>query len=175
MAVPGAIADNARQLIPITWNALDSHSTYGETYLQGRVDLIKYKVFGSVISPEDEVRTYDPVVLDYVAKLIVIELARPGADYWASQASSFSATGRNETKMFIDRAKSLRELRNELVEETRGAWDDIRSRLGIALRIPKRSKGIRVGVPREELFITPGPDTFERPFELPGGDEAAEG
>jgi hypothetical protein len=176
MAVAGAIAKNAQQLAPITWAALEEDRRYGEEYLQGRVDLVKYKVFGEVIPATAEASTYDPIVLDYVGKLVVIELARPGADFWASQASSFSAQGRNEVKMYGDRAKALRELRDELVAETRGAWEDIQGRLGITLQIRRRSKGIRVGVPNDEVLITPSPDKFERPFVLPAEDEvAAEG
>lgn len=163
----GAIAQGAREHLPITWDALEVDRRYGERLLQGRVDLVKFRLFGEVVAPAVEGSTYDPIVVDYAAKSVVLELSSPGADYWASMASSFSAENRQETKLYIDRAQAIWRLHDRLMVETRAMWDDVRGRLGIRLRVRPRSRGIVVSEPGDDFFVTPSPNTFERPYAVP--------
>lgn len=158
MPIEGAIAERARGILPVTWDALAGDSRYGDALLQSVVDTVKEWVFGEVVAPEAE--TYPLIVIDYAAKLIAIELTVPGVDFWMNQSESVTTTGTDETESFTDRAEKLRELRKDLLEATR----DIADEVGALIPIRRRRTGAPLSNTLEEPFLTPSPFEFPRPY-----------
>src|SRR4029077_13363952 len=110
MAVAGAIAERARAELPVTWDALSLAPQFGDALLQTKIDSVKEAVFGVVVTPGAE-DTYPLMVLNYVGKLVALEIITPGIDYWMSEPITLTASGTNETTAYTDRAAQLRLLR----------------------------------------------------------------
>lgn len=166
MAITGEIARKAREYMPATWDALLNDARYGEALLQARVDIAKLKLFGTELTAEQE-SIINPLVADYIGKIVILEIVPAGADYWANQATNISATGRNETKEYLDRVEKLWMLRDRIFAETRAEWQEISVILGVSMRKPRRSPSIRVGRPDPNTHLTVDPDTFGAPYVVP--------
>ena len=160
LTVAGAIAERARGILPVTWDALLGDSRYGGGLMRQTIDTVKENVFGEVVAPDDE-EQYPLLALDYAAKLVALELISPGIDFWMNEPTAVSATGTNENHTFIDRAAMLRLLRDDLIEQTRLLAADVAGIIGY--RRPSRR-----GVPRlntiDDELLTPNPQEFPRPF-----------
>jgi hypothetical protein len=159
MVIEGAIAERTRAIFPVTWDALARDSRYGDGLLQTTIDTVKESVTGEVIAPEDEASTYPLIVIDYIAKVVALEMISPGIDFWMNEPVSESATGTNENHSFVDRARTLSDLREQLLEETRAKAGEIAEILGY-----RRAR--RTGVPRsntlEDEFLTPSHQEMPR-------------
>lgn len=158
--IEGAIAARVRGIIPITWDALLLDPRYGDALLQTAVNLGKESVTGTVVVPIAE-SAYSLVVIDYIAKIITLELIPAGIDFWMNQPISESATGTDENHSFTERAATLAELRTALLKETRSKADEIGAILGF-----RRASGKsipRLNTINDEL-LTPSPQEFPRPF-----------
>lgn len=160
MPVAGAIAERARGILPVTWDALAADQRYGDGLLQSAVSLVKENVFGVVVAPDAEA-AYKLIVIDYAAKLVVLELIPAGVDFWMNEPMSESATGTNENHTFVDRAGTLRELGRDLLIETRRIGPDIAVLVGFR-RVSSKS------VPKlstmDDEFLTPSHQEFPRPY-----------
>ena len=161
MSVTGAIADRARGILPVTWDALSQDSRFGDGPLQTAVDIVKESVFGTVIAPLAE-SSYPLLVIDYAAKLVALQLIPSGMDYWMGQEISVSATGTNENTTYESRLATLRELREELLRETRDLQADVEALVGF--RRP-RSKSLPLNSAMNDDFLTPAPQEFPRPYQ----------
>lgn len=162
MAVVGAIADRVKGIIPVTWDALSQDARFGEALLRTAIDTKKEEVFGVVVADTAE-STYPLIVINYVAKLVALELITPGIDYWRNEPVSVSATGTNEQTTYSDPVVALQALRESLLAETRRDWPLVKplvsyTRLSTAPRA-------RINTQDDE-FLTPSPQEFPRPYRV---------
>ena len=161
MPLPGDIAERTRGILPVTWDALESDSRYGDTLLATALEIARETVLGKQ-STEAEEDLLPRIVVDYVAKIAVIEIIPAGIDYWMSETLSVVTTGTNETETYTDRAAMLRELRNDLLAETRAKADDI---AGLVSYWPANSVAPRPAMNTiDDVLLTPSPQEFPRPF-----------
>lgn len=129
----GIIAQRARFQIPATWDALASASLYGEPGIQYQIDYVKFDLFGSVCDQNMEANLYNPVLLEYAAKLVALQVIPAGADYWSSRIITITTTGTNESKTFPDRISALWKTHTRLIQEVEDMKDDVKRFLGQSL------------------------------------------
>lgn len=130
----GPILQRARAHIPQTWDALARSSVYGSELLQQRADTIKFRLFATVIDGTLEATTYNPLLLDYAAKCVALQVIPAGADYWSDQLVSETTTGTNETVSFPDRIGSLWRIHARLLAEV----EELASEVNVFLPRPPR-------------------------------------
>jgi hypothetical protein len=158
--VTGEIYNQAKQLMPVTWSALSSDQRYGDVMLMGRVNYIKYKLFATVVSVLSEATVYDPMVLDYAAKEVALQVIPTGIDYWMDQKNSIQTKGTQETATWPDRINALEKLHEWLLKEVR----DLRPEIdGLTVR---RKGGYPKVSNDDQNVITPNPQDFGEPFGL---------
>lgn len=158
MAVSGEIAASAHGELPETWRALESDPNYGDDFLERKINSQMASVFGIPLS-EEEQDGLDVRVVDYVGKLVALQLINPGIDYWSKQKTLQSA-GERENSGWADRSQALKDLRKYLLEETRTMYPEISD------LIPDRRR-TRTAVPVVtdiEVAHTPSPFDFEPAF-----------
>jgi hypothetical protein len=160
MPIGGAIATRVRAILPVTWNALEGDSRYGDALLQTAIDTAKDAVTGQVVASSAET-TYPLIVRDFIAKVAALELINPGIDFWMNEPSSESAEGTNENHTFVDRAEKLKELRDALLAETRDKADEIAEILGFTRVSSKQVPRINT---MDDPFLTPSHQEFPRPY-----------
>lgn len=127
------IALHARDELPETWDALIEASSFGETALERRLDIVMYRVFGAVLD-QTEQDALSPLLAAYVGKMFALDLIIPGMDYWSKQAISHSA-GERESKTYKDRAEDLKELRKMIFADAIALLPEVEVELP---QIPKR-------------------------------------
>lgn len=148
----------------MTWDALSKDTTrFGETLLRNTIDTVKFRVTGTNLAPTSEAASYPLIVVDYLAKLVALELITPGIDFWMSEPISESATGTNENHVFTDRAEALRLLRDDLLDETRRLWPEVAPL--ITFRRLSAAPRPRINTMDDE-FLTPSPQEFPRPYRV---------
>lgn len=160
MAVEGVIAERTRGILPATWDMLTKFPTFGEDSLRLAIDTVKETVMGTNVEPDDEA-FYPVVVVDYLAKLSALELITPAIDAWRANPISVSATGTNENTAYSDPVAALEQLRRDLLEETRKLWPLVNPFVDFApLSVGPRAVSNTV----DEIFLTPSPAEFGRPY-----------
>jgi hypothetical protein len=160
MPVTGAIADRARGVLPIAWDALSRDVRFGDGSIQAVIDLTKERVLGTGLATGAE-GTLPLIVVDYLAKLVALELISPAIDYFMNEPLSESATGTNENHTFTERANELRLLRAALLDETRRLKPDVDPLIGY--RPTSNSPRPALNTINDE-FLTPSPQEFPRPY-----------
>lgn len=160
MPVEGAIAERARGILPVTWDALSGDARYGDGLLQSSVDTAKESVLGQVILPADEL-SLPLIVINFVAKIVALEVIPAGIDFWMSEPIGLATTGTNEAISYVDRPAQLGKLRDMLLQETRTDATDIAGVVGYR-RSSSRSR-MKISTP-DDLFLTPSPQEFPRPY-----------
>ena len=161
MPLPGDIAERTRGLLPVTWDALEGDSRYGDTLLAAALEIARETVLGKQTSEAQE-DILPRVVIDYVAKIAAIEIIPAGIDFWMSESIATVTTGTNESETYTDRAAMLREIRNDLLAETRAKADDIAALVGYW---PINSVAPRPSMNTiNDVLLTPSPQEFPRPF-----------
>lgn len=165
MPVAGAIAERARRIIPITWDALSRDPRYGDGLLQDAVDLVKETLFGDVMDPALE-DTYPLRLLDFAGKLVALELISPGIDLWMNMPTSEVTTGTNESQTWVDRAQKLADQREELVAETRRLTPEMEALISelTGFRPTRRTSGAPGLSSIGDDLLTPSPQEFPRPY-----------
>ena len=169
MAVAGEIANKARERIPVTWDVLASDDRYGDSFLQGRVDSVKQRLFQVIVDPVNELSTYGLLTVDYAGIQVALSVIPAGADYWASQSIQHSAVGKNEQKTFLDRVDKLWELHDRLVKDAANLLPDVELTLpiGVLKGRPKSVMTASDAIDSDDTFVTHNPFEFERPFDRP--------
>lgn len=169
MAVTGEFAESARTEMPLTWSALqtDTLSRYGDSFLQRKIDQVKWRILGIIVDPGDEDQ-YDPIVIEYIGKLIAINICPAAADFWASQ--QVTKTTDNMTTEFPDRVKAIWDLQEKLIGEALAMKADVEAILGPLSRTTTAKPKIGVADGNSDASVTQDPFTFPRTFELPGAD-----
>lgn len=165
MSVSGLIAASARSELPETWAKLEESKQFGPQSLELKINSIMTQVFGRALT-EEEQTGLNARVLEYVGKLVALQLITPGRDYWAKQATSFSA-GERESKSYTDRSLALKDLREDLLYDTRAMYPEISD------LIPDKQRR-RVDSPVVQdvaIAHTPSPYDFE-PAYLPPDTES---
>lgn len=117
MAVESPIALSARGYLPQTWDALANSTYYGESLLDLKLKYVKFALFGTIVSTLDEDTLYNPLVIEFAAKALVITIIPAGADYYSEKLISITATGTNESKTWPDRIAGLWMINARLVKE----------------------------------------------------------
>lgn len=160
MPLTDTIIAKARDEMPLDFDAIVEKVSGGQDLVERRAQSIMIKLFGAELDGTAQA-ALDPLVSDYAGKTLALALINAARSYWSKQAVSIGATGRNENKTFSDRAIYLRELRQNLIEETRSLFPDVE------LLLPNY-RGSRVAnVPRTQQAIgvaTPDPFAFEPPY-----------
>lgn len=126
-AIDTAFAKEARDLLPETWSALAGAKSFGPAALERRHNRVVLRTFGLDLT-EEEIQALDDVVVEYVGKKFAIELITPGIDYWSKQIISQTA-GERESETYQDRARDLRQLREDLLRDTATLWLDVEAML----------------------------------------------
>lgn len=160
MAVTGAIAERIQGIIPVTWDALVNDSRYGENMMRTAIDTVKTRVTGTNISPLSE-STYSVLVVDYLAKVTVLDLITPAIDFWMNQPLAETTTGTSEVVSFTERVEALNQLRKDLLEETRRLEPQIAPLINYTTI--KKAPGAAINTLNDD-FLTPSPQEFNRPF-----------
>lgn len=152
----GAIARAARAIIPVTWYALERTNKYGDSLLQDKIEVVKMRVFNSVISVANEA-TYDVRVINFLAKLAVLEIIPGAVDYWMDQHITVTTTGTSEMVSYPDRIAALWKIYERLV----GEIADEKPVIEDILDIPELAKLYQTPVFSEgKEFMTPLPSKF---------------
>lgn len=162
MPVEGAIADRVRGILPVSWDMLSKDARYGDALLRTVIDTVKETVFG-VVSATGFEATYPLMVIDYVAKLVALELINPAIDAWRAEPITVSATGTNENTTYSDPVEALRQLREDLLDETRRIWPTVKSLINFS-RVSNGPRP-RMNTINDEL-LTPSPQEFPRPYRV---------
>jgi hypothetical protein len=164
----GAVAQKVKEHIPIVWDALSKDARYGDTSLQGRIDVTKFRLFGTSVSAATEATMYNPLVLDYVGKLSSLSILVAAADYWSAQTTQETITGTDESRSFPDRLKHVWDLYKQIKTQA----DDMASEVAEFGVIPPFKKGSYPKT-RSEPWLSPNPDTWgdddNVPTNLPAG------
>lgn len=162
MPVEGPIADRAKAILPITWDALAQDVRFGDAGLQSALDTAKFAVTGTNVTTIAE-EAYSLFIVDYIAKVMCLELVPPGIDFWMNQALSEITTGTNENETFVDRAEALRRLGEQLLKETRDKADEVALALGY---VRPSAKSRPLSLTQDDEFLTPSHQEFPRPYVL---------
>lgn len=168
--MPTAITDPvvvaAQAEMPEDFVALRDAPSFGGSLLTMKADLVLTRLIG-VVPTADEQSDMDVRVIDYIGKMIALELINPAISYWNQAAVQITASGRAETKTFTNRVEVLKELRSYLLAQTREILADISpllpSRQTQRFSSAPAIKNVTTGV-------TPNPDDFESPYDIPTTD-----
>lgn len=163
MAVAGAIAEQARATLPVTWDMLSTSRKFGDGALRSVIDTVKEQVLGVVGDPADEDQL-PLVVIRYLGKLVALELITPGIDHWRGDSPvSLVTTGTNEQTTYSDPVVGLTQLRKDLQAETRLMWGDVAPLISFR----RLSGGPRPAInTMNDEFLTPSPQEFPRPYRV---------
>ena len=163
MPVEGVIAEAARRVLPVTWDALlRDTQRFGDALLQSVVDTVKDRLFGQVVTPQAEDQ-YPLRVIQFAGKMVALELVNPGIDFWMNELLQESASGVSETHTYVDRADKLRLQGERLAWEITRDADSIYALLGTAP--PRRRLPIMgISTPADDVLLTPNPREFPAPF-----------
>lgn len=166
MAAPvGAIAERVQGIVPVTWSAISTDNRgFGDALLQGAIDTAKENVTGVVIDPGLE-ENYSLIVIDFIAKVAVLDLIPGAIDFWMDQPIAVGITGTNESKSWESRVSALEDLRTQLLAETRAKFDEIAAIVGFR-RTDRRRPLIST---LDDPLLTPSPLEFPRPYRVTTG------
>lgn len=169
----GPIAEQAWSEMPESYEALRSHSkrdgqVAGDVLLERRLLETHIEIFGVDLTAADEDALDDMVVI-YAGKMFALKLIGPAIDYWAKQITQQTATGRNESRAYKDRAADLKELASRLTVETTRLWPDVvdllpSRRVRTTANVPTVAD---VGSGIVTTPTTPDPNSLEPPFGPP--------
>lgn len=115
----GVLAQRVREHIPIAYHALVNDERYGEPTIQSRVDMIKFKLFATIVDPALEATVYDRFLQEYVGKLSTLALIPAAADYWSDRLVQEGTTGTNENVQYPDRIDAIWRLHERLLLEVK--------------------------------------------------------
>jgi hypothetical protein len=117
----GAIVDGAQMYLPVTFQYLQKDSRFGDRAMQQNAELIKLKVLGYTMPPDQEAQI-ELVLLDFLSKRVALELITPGIDFWSRQLRTSTSTQTSEVSSFPDMIASLKDLRVSLANQLADDW-----------------------------------------------------
>jgi hypothetical protein len=153
----GAIYLRARSEMPYTWDALEKHPSYGDKFLQDKIEVVKLRILQQEILTENEV-DLDIRVQDFLGKVSAIQVIPAGIDYWMNQHETVTTGGGGTTEItsYPNRIDALKETYTRLIVQIRDLEDEVVDIIGGG---PILSKGY---IPEfadsiDEGFVTPSP------------------
>lgn len=170
MPVAGVIAEAARGVLPVTWDALSRDTQrFGDDLLADAVDAVMDQMLGTILAPEEQ----DALPLRavrFMGKMVALEIIPAGIDFWMNEPTSESAQGPNENHTWVDRAKQLESLADRLSIEKLRDMDAILALLG---RKPALKTLPRMGISTsaDDVLLTPSPREFPAPYKQGNGTQ----
>lgn len=164
----GAIYRTASSFLPSTWTALENSPTYGDALLQEKVEYVKMHILSSAIPVENEA-DLDIRVLEFLAKNVALKVIPAGIDYWLDQKVSVrieTAAAGQEIYDYEDRAKSLMDLYDKLLEEISLEEKDVLDLLDI-VHTRKETSTPKFAEGQDSGFVTPSPVLNFRDYNFP--------
>jgi hypothetical protein len=158
MAFNGIVAQRVRGLIPFTWYELSRSEQYGDDLIEQAIDIVEWTLFKTSLTALEE-SVLNLFVVDFIAKLVAIEIIPAAIELWMNQPIVVSATGTNETVSYEERIDALRKLREDFLKETREKAAEIDVILGT-----NRGPSLPLLNTIADPFLTPSPQEFPRPF-----------
>lgn len=150
------IANRVRDYLPVTYEALANATYYGPDAIQRHVDVVKFRLFATVVSQAMEATAYNDFVIDYAAKHAALRIIPSGADFWSDQMQT--ETAREQTISFPDRIQSLWKIHERLLSEVR-MDEPIFLKYYPTLFIPDKTSVPRVST-EDVPFLTVDPQKF---------------
>lgn len=162
----GRIADHAKSMMPVSWAAMSNDDRIGDASLLAQIDSAEAQIFGDTLSElsiDEDALPF--LVVDFSAKVAMLELIRTAIDFWMDQKTSATTTGTAETTTYADRIAALKEQRAELLVDL-ARMEDIVTPLIPALET-RRSTGVPLLSTIDDELLTPNPQDLGRPYALP--------
>lgn len=167
MAIEGVIAERVRARIPVALDALeDDDARIPDGTLESTVETVNEALFGEVLE-EDQLADLPLRVIDYAAKLVSIEFLATAIDFFANMPVAERTITPDEQTTYTNRANEYRQLRKELIDETRAEKNSILAAIRVATGyMAPSSSAPRLSSIGDEL-LTPSPQDFGRPYAQP--------
>lgn len=142
----------ARINIVDTWDLLEKKENYGQALLQSKVDLVKYRLFGTIANATIESQIYNPLELNYAAKMVVLDVIPTAIDFYKNQRITINTTGTQEGVAYPDRIRALEKLYETFTKEA----------MQLATELPELKKRSRISLPRYNTkpLVTADPSDF---------------
>lgn len=163
-ATEGEISYQAKQFMAVTWDALSNDERFGDRMLQSRVSYVKFKLFGTIADPLAEATIYNPMLLDYMAKEVALQIIPAGIDYWMEQQTSVVTSGTNETVSYPDRINALEKLQDWLVGEVRSLRPEFEGQFTVR----RKGRTPKVGNTDQDV-VTADPNATLPAYDRQGG------
>lgn len=159
----GEIYQRIKGHIPNTINALSRDPRYGDIKIQQKIDLSKFRLFSTSVSAQYEATTYNPLVLDFLAKKSTIEIIPSAVDFWMDSPQVVNTTGTDEVVSYPDRIDALWRIYERLSIEVEKLEAEVLSDIPTTIR-----RGIPAATDtRSEDMITSDPQDWGRQFADP--------
>lgn len=115
----GPVADGAWAHLGEHFVRLRSSANYGVAFIAQQAETIKRRVMTAPPAVADE-HNLDPLVIDYLGKLLALALIPPAMAYWASQPQSQSTGDKPaESVSYPDRIRGLQAIQESLLVSSR--------------------------------------------------------
>lgn len=152
----GAVVDWVQRYMPSSYHAMiAATSVWPTTAFQDDADLVKYRIYHTVVDPALEATVYNPLENNLMGKITTLMVIPAAVDFWGSQSLSIKiATGTHqEDKQYLDRREELWKLYDRLLNEVQTDFGPITGNIVG----PRLSHG-------NGDKITPDPHDFPRLF-----------
>jgi hypothetical protein len=154
-AIDTPIGTQAHDLLPETWEALSEAKSFGANALLRAHDRVVNRVFGRMLSIEEQ-EILPSRVIEFAGKMLALYLLDPGIEYWSRQVIS-RTVGERESSAYKDRAEDLRLLKKEWTAQLADLFLDIRDLLPV---LPGRAGDMpRVVLPGQLINTIDNPRT----------------
>jgi hypothetical protein len=165
----GGITDTVRRLVPGSYRAMigpsEATSYYSLTDLQALADVVKFRLFATVVAAAAESTLYDPLLVNFLGKVTTLQFIPAAVDYWGDQLISESTQGTAENVTYPDRRPELWNIFNRLWKEVQDDFDNLGPEYGFQIYgagalVPKVSYGDN----GRGVLLTPDPMCFPRAY-----------
>lgn len=155
------VAEEAKMLMPETWEALAVANTFGPGALQKRHDRTVKRIFGALLD-DDEQNVLDELLIEYAGKMLAFRLLDPAIDYWSKQITSIGFASA-EAKTYADRVKDLKDFRKQWAVDLATLWTEVGELLPDR---PQHAPDVpHVGMAGDTItHLTPDPYLLDPPY-----------
>jgi hypothetical protein len=160
------IASRAKRILPRTWAYLTDREDFGSDELDSIVEQVKAQVFGAAAFPVDSESDYKPVVQDYLAKLVALEVIPSAIDYYGGAIKSKTTTTTQEQVTYGDQMEALKDLQEWLGVEVRRLRVLVEDETAVSNSRPGGAAVSTAGLPYVSLDPQCTPPITGRPYSL---------
>lgn len=154
-AIDTPIGSYAHDLLPETWEALAEANSFGANALLRMHDRVVNRVFGRMLSIEEQ-EVLPSRVIEFAGQVLALNLLDPGIEYWSRQVIS-RTVGERESATYKDRAEDLRQLKKEWTAKLADLFLDVQDLLPV---LPGRAGDMpRVALPGQLINSVDNPRT----------------